>query len=73
LIFYKKPMLVMIFAVVIFQILFVLSMTEGLTIMNVQVRIGMVHIIIAFLCSWAVFVGVLRYISMRCCLVGQGR
>ncbi len=73
LIFYKKPMLVMIFAVVIFQILFVLSMIEGLTIMNVQVRIGLVHIIIMFLCSWAVFVGVLRYISMRCCLVTQGR
>jgi len=71
LIFYKKPMLTMLLAMVLFQILFTFSILINLK--NWPVQIGPVHIIIMLLCSWAVFVAVLRYISMRCCLVNQGR
>ena len=71
LIFYKKPMLTMLLAMVLFQILFTFSIFINLK--NWPVQIGPVHIIIMLLCSWAVFVAVLRHISMRCCLVNQGR
>ena len=73
LIFHKKPMLTFLFAMVVFQIFFALSMVSKLTIMNWRVQIGLMHIIIMLLCSWAVFIAVLRYVSMRCCLVSQGK
>ena len=73
LIFYKKPMLMFVFVIVVFQIVFAMSIIGDATIMNVPIRIEQRHIIIMLLCSWTMFVGVLRYISMRCCLVNQGR
>lgn len=69
LIFHKKPMLTFLFAMVVFQIFFALSLVSKLTIMNWRVQIDLVHIIIMLLFSWAIFIAVLRYISMRCCLV----
>ncbi len=69
LIFHKKPMLKILLVIILFQILFVICIFEK----NVLMRIGLMHIIIMLLCSWAIFVAVLRYISMRCCLTGQGR
>ncbi len=73
LIFHKKPMLTFLFAMVLFQIVFAMSLVSKLTIMNWRVQIGLMHIIIMLLCSWALFVAVLRYISMRSCLVSQGK
>ena len=69
LVFHKKPMLAMLFAIILFQILFAMSIVSKLTIMNWRVQIGLVHIIIMLLCSWAIFIVVLRRISMRCCIV----
>ncbi|GEM_PF-809469 len=71
LVFHKKPMLAMVFVVVVFQILFFLSIFQNLK--NCLVPIGSVHVIIAFVCSWAVFVAVLRYVCMKRSLVGQGK
>lgn len=73
LIFYKKPMLIIVLAIVLFQIFFAMSIVSNLTIMNWCVQIGLVHIIIMLLCSWAIFVAVLRRVSMRGSLVSQGR
>ena len=70
LIFHKKSMLTMLFTIALFQILFVLCIFSNPK--NWPVPIGPVYVIIMLLCTWAVFVAVLRYISMRCCLVGQG-
>ena len=70
--YHKKPMLKMVLVIVLFQSLFVMSIVSKLIIMNWRVEIGLVHLIIMLLCSWTLFVGVLRYISMRCCLVSQG-
>ena len=72
LICHKKPMLKIVLVIVLFQILFAMSIISNLTIMNRVVQIGPVHLIIMLLCAWAIFVGVLRHISMRCCLVSQG-
>jgi len=71
LIFYKKPMLAMLFVIVLFQILFFLIVFQNLK--NCPVPIGSVHVIIAFVCSWAMFVAVLRYVCMKGSLVGQGK
>jgi len=74
LIFHKKPILTMMLLVmVLFQIPFALYFVGKLTITSWPVQIGPVHVMIMLLCSWAVFIVVLRYISMRCCLVSQGR
>ncbi|MCK5342390.1 MAG: hypothetical protein KAR20_03250, partial [Candidatus Heimdallarchaeota archaeon] len=71
LIFHKKPLLTFLFAMVLFQIVFALSIVSKLTIMNWRVQIGLMHIIIMLLISWSLFITTLRYISMRCCLVKQ--
>ena len=71
LIFFKKQILVMLFVIIIFQILFAITIVAELTIMNAQLRIGTEHIIILLLISWSLFITTLRYISMRCCLVKQ--
>ena len=73
LIFHKKPILHMLLVMVIFQILFAFSIVRKLTIMGWPVQIGPVHVMIMMLCGWAVFIAVLRYVSMRCCLVSQSR
>ncbi|MCK5023134.1 MAG: hypothetical protein KAS04_03100 [Candidatus Aenigmarchaeota archaeon] len=71
LIFYKKPRLAMLCAIVVFQIFFALSILGKLTIMNWRMQIGLMHIIIMLLISWTLFITTLRYISTRCCLVKQ--
>lgn len=71
LVFHKKPMLRMLFVIVLFQIMVILSAFQNLK--NCPVPIGPVHVIIAFVCSWAVFVAVLRYVCMKRSLVGQGK
>jgi len=71
LIFYKKPMLTIVLAIVLFQIFFAMSIVSKLTIMNWRVQIGLMQIIIMLLISWTLFIMTLRYISMRCCLVKQ--
>jgi hypothetical protein len=73
LIFHKKPMLAFLFVMIVFQILFAMSIVSELTVMNTKVLIEQRHIIIMLLCAWAMFIAVLRYISMRCCLAGQGK
>ena len=73
LISHKKPMLKIVLVIGLFQILFAMSIIGELTIMNWRVQISFMHIIIMLLCSWTVFVAVLRYISMHCCLVSQSR
>ena len=73
LISHKKPMLKIALVIGLFQILLAMSIIGEVTIMNWRMQIGPVHLIIMLLCSWTIFVGVLRHISMRCCLVSQGR
>lgn len=71
LIFHKKPMLAMLFATVFFQILFVSTIVDKLTIFGWRAQVGPVAILMMLLCGWTIFIAVLRYISMRCCLVSQ--
>jgi len=73
LIFHKKPLLAFLLAMMIFQVFFAFAVFSSLTVANRLIRIEMSHIIVMLLCSWTMFVGVLRYISMRCCLIGQGK
>lgn len=73
LIFHKKLILAMFLAIVYFQILFFFNIVKDLTIMNVPVRIGPVHIMIMLLCSWTFFVAVSHHVCIRRCLAGQGR
>jgi len=73
LIFHKKPLLAFLLAMVIFQVFFAFAVLSSLTVANRLIRIEMSHIIVTLPCSWAMFVGLLRYISMRCCLIGQGK
>lgn len=72
LIFHKKPMLAILFVMVVFQIVFAMSIIGEATIMNVRIQIEQRHIIIMLLISWTLFITTLRYISTRCCLVSQG-
>lgn len=67
LIFYKKPILVMIFVMMIFIFMFTSEIFRPHH--NQLIQIGPIHIIIMLLSSWAVFVAVLRHICMRRCLV----
>ncbi|MFA5292448.1 MAG: hypothetical protein WC496_05370 [Phycisphaerae bacterium] len=66
LIFYGKPMIAMIIMMAVFQSVFIfLIIKPGKN----QFMPGPTLIIIILLCSWAVFVSVLRYICMKCSLV----
>ncbi len=71
LIFHKNRILKMVLVMILFQILFVFSMFKKPESVNWLVQIGPVYVMIIFLCCWGLFVAVLRYISMQCCLVGQ--
>lgn len=73
LIFYKKPVLTILLAIILFQIFFALGIIGDLTIMNVPLRIGLSHMTILLIFNWAIFVAVLRHISMRSCLVSQSK
>ena len=71
LIFQKHPILKIVFIIILFQIAFVSNVLRDPGSVNWPVQIGPMHVVIMLLCSWGVFIGVLRYISMRCCLVSQ--
>jgi len=65
---YKKPMLAMFLAMIIFQLFFISSIVGTLTIMNRHIQITPLHMIIMIPFAWAIFIATLRYICMRTCL-----
>jgi hypothetical protein len=66
LIFYKKPIMKMIVLMLLFQLIFIFLILNP---SNKQIAFTPSQITTSLLCSWAVFVSVLRYICMKCSLV----
>ncbi|MCK4997961.1 MAG: hypothetical protein KAS23_00450 [Anaerohalosphaera sp.] len=70
---YKRSMLPVVVVIFIFQFLFVFCVAGELIVMDTSVRIGPWYVVIILLCSWVIFIGVLRRICRRQSLVGQGK
>ena len=71
LIFYRKPILGLVFFMFMFQLLFVSVIFWRKPLLTVIANpISIAGLIVL---SWLIFVLVLRYICTRCCLVGQKR
>jgi len=68
LIFHKKPILTMFFAMIVFQVFFITSIVSNLKIRNYPVHITPMHIAIMLPLVWAIFITTLRRISMKACL-----
>jgi hypothetical protein len=66
LIFDKKPMMKMIVLMVFFQLIFIFLIIKPA---NERIVFSPAQVIALLLCSWAIFVSVLRYICIKCNLV----
>jgi hypothetical protein len=66
LIFDKKPMMKLIIMMLAFQVIFIFLIIKPA---NERIVFSGAQVIALLLCSWAVFVSVLRYICMKCSLV----
>ncbi|MBW8034328.1 MAG: hypothetical protein FVQ79_01275 [Planctomycetes bacterium] len=73
LIFHKKPMLKMMFLMGTVYLLMFLRFAIKKNALNQFVEIWPMLVVVLLLCIWGGFIWVLRHISMRCCLVNQGR
>ena len=71
LIFYRKPIFIILSVMLLFMLLFFFSAIVWLN--QLSTIINPVSVLSALVLSWGIFVLVLRYICTRRCLVGQGR
>lgn len=69
LIFYRKPILMMLLIMLLFVVLF---LTASFWREQLSTVINPMSIVILVALSWVLFLLVLRYVCMRRCLVGQG-
>ena len=76
LIFYRKPIFMMVSIMLLLGLLFILLCTEGI-VLNWHKQLGamikLISIIALLVLSWGTFPLVSRYVCMRWSLVGQGR
>ena len=70
LIFYRRPIFMMLLIVLVFMVLF---LTGIILHEQLSAVINPTYIVILVALSWFLFTLVLRYVCMRRCLVGQGR
>jgi hypothetical protein len=73
LIFHRKPMLKIVLVIGLFQIIFALVIfsTRSMPNRHVQVNASLAYMLFAMVFAWALFIGVLRFITTRCCLIGK--
>ena len=64
---YRRPLMKIVFPAVIFPVAIFLN--TFLSIKDISIVFGPVYVVLLVVFSWGLFAGVLRYVSMRCCLV----